>query len=103
MQAKAIIIGSDCPEINSPLIQNAFKDLHEFDAVIGPTPDGGYYLLGLKTLHHELFENIPWSTDQVFNKTIEKMQSLELRFKILDELSDLDTKEDLDKFPFLLA
>lgn len=102
MENKAVIIGSDCPQIKSRIIDEAMEKLDNADVVIGPTLDGGYYLLGMKKLHRDLFSNIPWSTDQVFTKTIERLQNNNLRFLILEELSDLDTKEDLDKFPHLL-
>jgi len=87
---KAVIIGSDCPEISAKLIEEAFLKLNDKDVVIGPTYDGGYYLLGMKNLHQELFQNIDWSTEKVFDQTVNKIVSLDLSFDTLEKLTDLD-------------
>ncbi len=94
----AIIIGTDIPDITAPLMTTAFKSLQDHDVVLGPTIDGGYYLIGLRTPVPELFEHIPWSTDKVFSLTQEKIQALGLSLKILPMLRDLDTVEDLHLF-----
>lgn len=99
---KIIIIGSDCYDITPELIQNAFQSLDHFDLVIGPANDGGYYLLGTKGYFHDLFMHISWSTDSVLNQTIEKANSLKLKVKLLEELVDLDTFDDLKKSNFPL-
>ena len=69
------IIGSDCFELNSPIINQAFQNLKTNEIVIGPTFDGGYYLLGMNKLNFELFENINWSTQTVFEETISKIKN----------------------------
>ena len=94
----AIIVGTDIPGITVSLLTMALKSLQNQDMVLGPTVDGGYYLIGLRTPVPELFENIPWSTDQVFSLTKEKIQALGLSLKILPMLRDLDTVEDLQVF-----
>lgn len=96
---KAIVIGSDCPKIKSVIIQDAFDKLEENDFVIGPTLDGGYYLLGMKIFSPTLFEEINWSTSVVFDQTVSKIKSLNKTFELLPTLSDLDNYEDLLKFP----
>ena len=90
-----IIIGTDIPGITVSILSSAFKSLEEHDIVLGPTEDGGYYLIGLKNAVPELFENITWSTDTVFSVTQQKAQSLGLSLKILPKLRDLDAEEDL--------
>ena len=92
---KCIIIGTDCPGIDTPLIENAFEVLKERDVVVGPCRDGGYYLLGMSTLTGDLFVDIDWSTDRVFNQTIEKTRKNNLSSGILKTLADIDTQEDL--------
>ena len=92
---KCIIIGTDCPGIDTPLIENAFEILKERDVVVGPCRDGGYYLLGMSTLTGDLFVDIDWSTDRVFNQTIEKTRKNNLSSGILKTLADIDTQEDL--------
>ena len=80
---KAIIIGSDCPQLSTPIIQEAFDALDHHDTVIGPTYDGGYYLLGMKNLYPFLFDDMRWSVDDVFNTTISRMQEHGLTCKKL--------------------
>lgn len=92
---KAIIIGSDCPGISSSIIDDAFNALDHHDIVIGPTFDGGYYLLGMKKLHDFLFVDMQWSTDTVFNETMSRVLSLNLTYHMMDKLSDLDNINDL--------
>jgi rSAM/selenodomain-associated transferase 1 len=95
---KAVIIGSDCAQISSELILEAFDSLNSHDLVIGPTFDGGYYLLGMKILYTYLFENITWSTPSVFQETIASAEEYHLKTKVLTTLSDIDYKEDWDKY-----
>jgi uncharacterized protein len=98
---KAAVIGVDLPDLNRDIIQQSFLELDSSDVVIGPALDGGYYLIGMKMLFHELFRGIPWSSDKVFEETIETIHKLELNYSVLDRLSDVDTVEDLRKFIFL--
>jgi uncharacterized protein len=91
---KKIIIGSDCPGITPGLIEEAYTALDYHDVVIGPALDGGYYLLGMNTLIPEIFQNIPWSTDQVLLETIKILQQKRLLYKLLTPLRDVDNLED---------
>jgi len=94
---QVIIIGSDCAELTSEMIQDAFDQLNRTDVVVGPALDGGYYLLGMKTIHPELFQDIKWSTDQVFPTTIERIQAKGLTYATLPALSDIDYVEDWER------
>ena len=89
------IIGSDCYELNSEIIEEAFQKLEKNDAVIGPTFDGGYYLLGMKALHPEIFQNKNWSTETVYSDTITDFKKLSLTYSNLVKLSDIDEEKDL--------
>lgn len=91
---KAIIIGSDCPELSGALLNQAFETLDHADFVIGPVPDGGYYLLGMKTHAPAVFENIEWSTETVREKTLEKIAVLQKNCTLLPLLADIDTEKD---------
>jgi len=93
------IIGSDCPEIDKSVLENAFSVLENHDAVIGPADDGGYYLLGMNQLHSQVFKEKPWGTAAVFQNTIEDFENLRLSYKALKTLSDIDIESDLLKFP----
>lgn len=95
---KVIIIGSDCPEISPTILNKTFKLLERDDVVIGPANDGGYYLLAMRKKVN-LFEEKTWSEETVFEETIKDIKSQNLSYKVLEELTDLDTVEDLKKFP----
>ena len=90
-----VIIGSDCFELNSEIIELAFKKLKYFDVVIGPAKDGGYYLMGLKRVYPELFQGKSWSTDSVLSETIDTLKELDLTYHLLPLLGDIDTLQDL--------
>lgn len=91
---KAAIIGSDCPELTGELLQTAFDLLGKTDFVLGPVPDGGYYLLGMKALEPFVFQGIEWSTATVRAKTSEKIEALGKACALLPTLADVDTEAD---------
>jgi rSAM/selenodomain-associated transferase 1 len=91
---KAVIIGSDCIELTPDIIEDAFNKLNEFDIVIGPAKDGGYYLLGLKKVYPELFLNKEWSTSSVFDDTLADIKKRGVNYYLLPVLSDIDDFED---------
>lgn len=94
---KVVIIGTDCPDISHQHIDRANKLLDSNDVVFGPCEDGGYYLLGLKKSHKELFENLPWSTESLLELTLDRCQEAGIKTALLEELSDVDTIHDLKK------
>jgi rSAM/selenodomain-associated transferase 1 len=94
---KAIITGADIPDLTSAIIMQAFAALDDADIVIGPAKDGGYYLIGMKSPHPEIFRDIPWSTGKVFEETMRKIEKLRLTCASITTLSDLDTVEDYNK------
>jgi rSAM/selenodomain-associated transferase 1 len=107
---QAIIIGSDIPDLTAEILAEAFQLLDQCDIVLGPTFDGGYYLLGMRQLYRELFLHIAWSTPAVFDQTLEVVDRLGLKLSYLPRLIDIDTEEDLRRwaasaaihpFPFL--
>lgn len=95
---RVCIIGSDCMDISQRVIEEAFAALSTHDMVIGPSEDGGYYLLGMTQLNPEVFEHKQWSTDQVFKDTIEDIKQLGLSRFELPILNDVDTEEDLQNW-----
>ncbi len=95
---KVLIIGSDCPQLDLMIISSAYKQLDVHDYVIGPSKDGGYYLLGMKDLNADVFNEIKWSTATVCSQTIERIEAADKTFDLLPELSDVDYKEDWDKY-----
>ncbi|MEQ8996584.1 MAG: TIGR04282 family arsenosugar biosynthesis glycosyltransferase [Coleofasciculus sp. B1-GNL1-01] len=92
-----VIIGTDCPDLDTQIIAEAFKLLKTQDLVLGPAQDGGYYLIGLRRLIPELFMGIHWGTSQVRQQTIEIADRLGLAIASLPILHDIDRPEDLGK------
>ncbi|MEO6668379.1 MAG: TIGR04282 family arsenosugar biosynthesis glycosyltransferase [Ferruginibacter sp.] len=90
---KVLIIGSDCLELSGAIIEEAFEVLEKKEVVIGPANDGGYYLLGMKELSPGLFENKQWSTEHVFQETIDDLQNENIDYAVLTTLTDVDTEE----------
>lgn len=95
---QVIIIGTDLPDIKAQVIDEAFDKFNSSDVVIGPSNDGGYYLLGMKSLHKELFSEIEWSSGSVFIRTISELEKSKVSYSLLDEMVDIDTAEDLNSW-----
>lgn len=94
----AIIVGSDIAQISTPIIENAFNLLEQKDYVLGPSIDGGYYLLGMKQPSHFLFQNMEWSTDQVSRTTQDRILERNCSLGFAPTLSDIDYAEDWEKY-----
>lgn len=88
-----VVVGSDCVELDADVFENAFEKLADCDVVIGPSEDGGYYLLGLTSPQPSLFTDIPWSTGETLARTLDRAESRELRVALLETLRDVDDLE----------
>ena len=97
---KVLIIGSDLFDLKSIHITTAFEALENHDLTIGPSLDGGYYLLGMKELYPAVFKNKKWGTDSILGNTLKDLQQQNV--KLLEALNDIDTFEDLQQQPELL-
>ena len=95
---RAVIIGSDCIKLTAEIIQQAIGSLNDNEVVIGPSEDGGYYLLGMRNFYAGLFNNINWSTGTVFTETTSVIEEMHLSYKTLQVLPDIDTEEDWIKY-----
>jgi uncharacterized protein len=86
------LIDSDSPTLPNPFLIDAVRLLAQPGdrVVLGPSDDGGYYLIGLKHAHARLFEDITWSTDQVLRQTIERARELKLEINMLPAWYDVD-------------
>lgn len=93
--AQVVVIGTDCPELTTAIILDAFAHLNRHDVVIGPAKDGGYYLLAMKAVNNDLFRNIDWSTSLVLQQTLAICKQKDLSVFLLPELSDIDNEADL--------
>ena len=94
---KVIAIGADCPQLPASEIQNAFDLLDHNDVVIGPSTDGGYYLLGMQGSLAEVFDGIDWSTPAVLPQTIERLNQQSKTYALLPERTDVDDEDDLQQ------
>lgn len=90
-----VLIGSDLPEISTAIILNGFAVLEKKELVFGPAEDGGYYLIGMNSLNHILFENKPWSQPNLLNITLNELEINNIGFSLIETLNDIDTFEDL--------
>jgi uncharacterized protein len=94
-----VIVGSDCPYLEEGDIRRAFADMRAKDAVVGPTQDGGYYLIGLRSRSgrhlNRIFDHMKWSRRDVLAETRRRLQKLGITATTLRTLQDVDTSRDL--------
>jgi rSAM/selenodomain-associated transferase 1 len=95
--SRAVLIGSDCPDVTANVIEQAFEALTDADVVLGPTFDGGYYLVGMAQKFHDIFSDITFSTESVLEETLALANRSNIRCHCLDRLNDIDTAEDLSR------
>lgn len=92
-----VVIGSDSPDLPPQIIKEAFQALEKSDAVIGPSYDGGYYLIGfcIESFTPEAFEGIDWGTESVYKTTMDILESAGKRVHVLPAWRDIDRPEDV--------
>jgi len=101
-QEKVILIGTDCPALTEAYLQQALTVLDSgVDVVLGPAEDGGYVLVGMRRPLSVVFEDIPWGSERVLERTLETLSNNNLSYSLLDVLWDVDRPEDLDRLPML--
>jgi uncharacterized protein len=93
---RVMIIGTDCPGIDADLVRDGWHRLRQKDLVFGVASDGGYYLVGMRRLIPEIFQDIPWSSELVLSKTLTIVDRLDFTYDLLKTLSDIDRPEDLE-------
>ena len=99
----AVLIGTDCPELDAAYLGNAFRALERYDAVLGPAADGGYVLIGLRRTDPRIFNDIPWGSDRVLATTRGRLRTIAWSWYELPTLHDVDEPADLKRFPALAA
>ena len=93
-----ICIGGDCPKLKSLHIDQASNLLRQGDdLVVGPSEDGGYYLIGMKQPNPGIFEEIPWSCEVTLKATLAKAENLGLQTSLLETLYDVDQASELNR------
>ena len=97
---QVIALASDCPDLPIEILQSAVSNLQTHAVVIGPAPDGGYYLIGFTPAKFipNVFRNISWSTDTVFQETLSRIQAETHQVHVLPEWQDIDTMRNLQEF-----
>ena len=95
--SKIVLIGSDSPNLPHKYVDQAFQSLRSHDVVLGPSNDGGYYLVGCKKQVSQIFRDIPWSTEHVWQNTIERLEKESIEYKVLEPWYDVDDWDDLQK------
>ena len=98
---KVMIIGSDLYDLTSENIETAFDELNNNDLVIGPAEDGGYYLLGMNSLHSTIFKNKNWGTETVRKDTLSDLK--DKKVKLLAFKNDIDVYEDIINIPEIMS
>ena len=91
----AIALGADTPFLSSGLLENAVEQLRSFDAVLGPSEDGGYYLAGLRRCPKDLFCGVRWSNAATLEDTVNRFQRFRMTYSLLRPWFDLDSPDDL--------
>jgi rSAM/selenodomain-associated transferase 2/rSAM/selenodomain-associated transferase 1 len=93
---KSVLVGTDIPGLSERQLIEALQALEERDLVLGPSTDGGYWLMGLKKpAPTDVFRGIPWGTRDVLDKTVARAKERGMTVHFLDPLTDMDTAEEL--------
>lgn len=91
---KVALIGCDVPQLSSETVIKAFNALASYDVVLGPSEDGGYYLVALKK-PHDIFKGVPWGKPQLLEEQMKLLKEKKLTFVLLHKLPDVDTVDEL--------
>lgn len=94
---RVVLIGSDSPDLPINILQSAIAELQTYDIVLGPSTDGGYYLIGFQGANFEpsVFDDVQWGTASVLTRTIQNIHNSKKRYLLLPQWSDVDTLDDL--------
>lgn len=91
---RVVVVGSDVPELTTDHVFRALEALARADVVLGPSPDGGYYLVGQNSPGRPIFEGIPWSTGAVLRATLDRCREVQASTTEIEPLMDVDTAAD---------
>lgn len=99
----AIIVGSDCLDLDTRHLQQAAQALADHELVLAPALDGGFVLIGCRQANSQLFRAVTWSSPGVLERTLDNARRLGYRTSLLETLRDIDTLQDVEQYPELLA
>lgn len=94
----SLIMGSDCPMLDANYVRSAIGALAGAPVVLAPAEDGGYALIAMRLVVPEIFTDMPWSTEQVCNITVERLERAGVSYKLLPVVRDIDRTDDLTHF-----
>jgi rSAM/selenodomain-associated transferase 1 len=97
VHSSVILIGTDIPHLTTNILEESILLLKNTDVVLGPSDDGGYYLIGMKKTNDYLFQNMTWSIDTVLSESIQRINMNNMTYNLLKTLSDIDTADDWEK------
>ncbi len=97
---RAVLIGANCPGLSAVYIRQAFGELGNHEAVLGPAGDGGYYLIGFhdRSVRPEFFLDISWGTARVLAETMGKIEDTLMELSILPQLESIERTDDIRRF-----
>lgn len=95
---RAVIVGSDCPSVDPGYARAAVSALADADVVLGPSDDGGYVLIGARTTLPGMLDGIEWGTPKVLAQTCRRLETLGLRYLLLEPRWDVDEPEDWARY-----
>jgi len=97
IHSSVILIGTDIPHLSIDILKESIFLLKNTDVILGPSDDGGYYLIGMKKPNDYLFQNMTWSVDNVLSESIQRIGKKNKTYNLLKTLPDIDTAEDWEK------
>jgi rSAM/selenodomain-associated transferase 1 len=97
IHSSVILIGTDIPHLSIDILKESIFLLKNTDVILGPSDDGGYYLIGMKKPNDYLFQNMTWSVDNVLSESIQRIDKKNKTYNLLKTLPDIDTAEDWEK------
>ncbi|AZT83439.1 glycosyltransferase [Marinobacter sp. NP-4(2019)] len=95
---KALVVGSDCPSVDSDYIRQAVAELDTSDVVLGPSNDGGYVMIGARRVVAGMLDGVNWGTGSVLDQTCARLEGLGLSVSLLPPRWDVDEPEDWQRF-----
>jgi len=99
----AMIMGSDCLDLEADRLQQAAQALASHELVLVPAADGGFALIGCREANPNLFTAVQWGSSGVLEQTLANARQLRYRVSLLETVRDIDTLQDLELYPELLA
>jgi hypothetical protein len=94
---KVSLVGADIPGLSVSIVMDSFNQLSDNDLVYGPARDGGYYLIGMRKLIKDVFNDVPWSSHRTLEISMNKAKQAGYSVSLITVLSDIDTLEDAKK------